>query len=139
MSVGQQIVFDEKHCIGVYSRVMSKKTIVEDIYANQEKYVDKELDHHTKVALRELALEEARKKNYPAYPSRMGCLYVSNTLEDANRWFDFFTRLGRPTLQIVKVEVTGQVFEGNANRCFEGSKYSEISGGILDKRCQIGR
>lgn len=35
------------------------------------------------VALRELALEEVRKEKYPQYSSRMGCLYVSKTFEEA--------------------------------------------------------
>jgi len=34
------------------------------------------LEHHTAVALRELALKEVRQKKYPEYPSRMGCLIV---------------------------------------------------------------
>lgn len=122
MEVGQYIVFDEKHHSGVFSRVMHKSKTVNEIYSNPEKYNDDELEHHTKVALRELAMEEIRQNNYPEFPSRMSCLYVSRTLDEANKWFDFFTEIGRPTFQIVKVKVNGRVFEGNANRCFDGSK-----------------
>jgi len=83
MYVGQQIVFDEQHHSGVYYRVYEKLGIVKDIYNNPSKYNTKALDHHTAVALRELALEEIRLKKYPAYPSRMSCLYVSETFEEA--------------------------------------------------------
>ena len=34
-------------------------------------YKNKELDHHLKVALRELAIEEVRKEKYPEFPSRL--------------------------------------------------------------------
>ena len=101
--------------------MMSKKNIVEEIYLNSQKFSQEELEHHTKVALRELALEEVRNCEYPMFPSRMSSLYVSNTLEEAEKWFDFFTELGRPTFQIVKLKATGRVFEGNANRCFDGT------------------
>ena len=122
MYVGQHIIFDEEHHSGVYSRVMEKKSIVDDIYTYPDNYSDEELEHHTKVALRELALEEIRRMEYPSFPSRMSSLYVSRTLEEAEKWFDFFTQLGRPTFQIVRVKVSGRVFEGNANRCFDGTK-----------------
>ena len=97
MYVGQQIVFDEKNHSGVYHRVYEKIDIVRDIYANPSKYSVETLEHHTSVALRELALEEVRLKKYPQYPSRMGCLYVSKSLEEAEKWGEFFAKIGRPT------------------------------------------
>lgn len=122
MYIGQHIRFDDEHHSGVYTRVMDKKEKVNDIYANSKKYNDDTLEHHTKVALRELTMEEIRCKCYPNFPSRMSSLYVSRTLEEASKWFDFFTEIGRPTFQIVKVRVKGRAFEGNANRCFDGRK-----------------
>lgn len=50
----------------------------------------------------------------------MACLYVSETLEEAERWFDYFISLGRPTFQIVKLKVHGNVFYGDATKCFDG-------------------
>ncbi len=120
MYIGQHIVFDDTHHSGVYTRVMEKKALVEDIYANPGRYDAGNLEHHVKVALRELALEEVRINSYPAYPSRMSSLYVSGTLEEAEKWFDFFTEIGRPTFQIVRVNVKGSYFKGNANYCFDG-------------------
>ena len=74
-----------------------------------------------KVALRELALEEVRKKKYPNYPSRLASLYVSNSLEEAESWYHYFISLGRPTFQIVKVSVDGNSFTGDACNCFDGT------------------
>ncbi len=125
MYVGQQIVLDGKHHSGVYERVMEKVDLVHDIYAHPERYQSEKLEHHTAVALRELALEEVRQKQYPDYPSRMGCLYVSGTLAEAEKWFDFFTEIGRPTYQIVTLRVNGNVFAGNANLCFVGTTDKE--------------
>ena len=136
MHLGQQIFFDEIHHSGVYDRVMEKKALVEKIYAEPEQFAGKELDHHTLVALRELALEEVRCEKYPGYPSRMSSLYVSKTLEEANKWFDFFTGIGRPTFQIVKVRVNGRVFEGNANNCFDGGKDKNANMELAEKYWQ---
>ena len=79
MKCGQHIIFDENHHSGVYERVQEKMEKVHDIYENPDKYDEKILEHHTSVALRELALEEVRRKKYPQFPSRMSCLYVSRT------------------------------------------------------------
>ncbi|MBE6936558.1 MAG: DUF2441 domain-containing protein [Ruminococcaceae bacterium] len=121
MTLHQRILFDQEHHSGVWQRVMDKLPIVEEIYANPEAYRDVTLEHHTDVALRELALEEVRLAEYPQYPSRMACLYVSKTLKESEDWFDFFTRIGRPTFQIVKLRVRGNVFEGDAVKCFDGT------------------
>lgn len=120
MYIGQRIVFDNGHHNGVYARVKEKLEIVNDIYNNPEKYKGTELEHHTSVALRELALEKVRVCKYPAYPSRVACLYVSKTLEEAEKWFDYFISLDRPTFQIVKLKINGNVFYGDATKCFDG-------------------
>ena len=58
MQVGQQIVFDDAHHSGVWQRVQEKLEIVRAIYADPERWNGEKLEHHTSVALRELALEE---------------------------------------------------------------------------------
>lgn len=120
MYVGQIIIFDEKHHNGVFQRVYEKMDIVNAIYANPDKYDAENLEHHTSVALRELALEEVRQKKYSQYPSRMSCLYVSKTFEEAERWGEFFAKIGRPTYHIVKLEIEGNCFIGDATKCFKG-------------------
>lgn len=120
MTVGQHIIFDEKHHSGVYSRVMALADTVEDVYAHPEKY-ELPLEHHLDVALRELAMEEVRREKYPQYPSRMACLFVSRELEESRRWGEFFARIGRPTYAIVELKIVGRVFTGNACNCFDGT------------------
>ena len=120
MQIGQQIIFDETHHSGVYERVYEKLDTVNDIYAHPAKYNGEILEHHVSVALRELALEEIRKKKYPTYPSRMGCLYVSETFEEAENWGAYFAKMGRPTYHIVKLEIKGNCFVGDATKCFKG-------------------
>ena len=119
LKVGQQIIFDETHHNGVYQRVYEKINIVKEIYRNPVNYTAETLEHHTSVAMRELALEEVRKKKYPTYPSRMSCLYVSRTFEEADNWGKYFAKIGRPTYCIVKLEIEGNYFYGDATKCFD--------------------
>jgi len=121
MYIGQQILFDSNHHNGVYQRVMDKLHIVKEIYASPHHYSIDELEHHTAVALRELALEEFRQQKHPAYPSRMSCLYVSETMEEAEKWAAFFGQIGRPTYHIVRLQIDGGIFIGDATKCFRGS------------------
>ena len=120
MHAGQQIVFDDTHHSGVYQRVHDKLDAVQAIYASPDAYDADSLEHHTSVALRELALEEVRQQKYPMYPSRMSCLYVSETLEEAEKWGEFFARIGRPTYHIVLLDIKGRCFTGDATKCFRG-------------------
>lgn len=121
MQLGQKIIFDETHHNGVYQRVMEQLAAVRDIYANPSGYDANALEHHTRVALRELALEKVRKRSYPAYPSRLNCFYVSDCIEDAEKWAELFINWGRPTYSIVNLEVRGNCFTGDANNCFDAA------------------
>lgn len=117
MYLGQVIIFDEDHHSGVYERIYKEKKSVDKLYSGETI----ELTNDIKKALREFALEEVRIKDFPNYPSRLSCLYVSNTLEEAEFWYNIFIEQGRPTFQIVKVEVDGSYFTGDAWNCFEGT------------------
>ena len=121
MYPGQKIIFDSENHSGVYGRVMAKLPIVNEIYAAPDAYPSESLEHHTAVALRELAMEEVRNLRYSDYPSRMSCLYVSRTYEEAENWADYFASLGRPTYHIVKMDVNGRCFMGDARKCFRGT------------------
>ncbi len=70
-------------------------------------------------------MEEVRQKKYPQYPSRMGCLYVSETFAEAEKWGEFFAEIGRPTYHIVKLDVKGNMFVGDATKCFKGRLVKE--------------
>ena len=61
------------------------------------------MSHEIDVALRELALEEVRREKYSQYPSRMASLHVSRTYDEAERWGQYFARLGRLTYGIAKI------------------------------------
>lgn len=117
MYLGQVIIFDENHHSGVYERIYKEKESVDKLYFGEKI----ELTDDIKKALREFALEEVRLEKYSNYPSRLSCLYVSNTLEEAEFWFNIFIEQGRPTFQIVKVEVDGSYFTGDAWNCFKGT------------------
>ncbi len=119
MKPGQHIIFNETHHNGVWERVNDKLDIVEEIYKNPDQYDAGRLEHHTSVALRELALEEVRQQKYGEYPSRMGCLYVSGTLKEAQKWAKLFAEWGRTVYQIVRLKVNGNCFYGDARNCFE--------------------
>ena len=62
MKLGKEIIFDDNHHSGVYDRVYAFKDKVDEIYKNPKDYGNVEFEHHLKVAFRELALEEVRKK-----------------------------------------------------------------------------
>ena len=47
-------------------------------------------------------------------------LYVSKSFEEAERWGEYFAKLGRPTYGIAKIKVTGRCYEGDAYKCFDG-------------------
>lgn len=112
---------DAEHPNGVRARVEAQRGIVEDIRANPEKYRGEELPYPVKVALRELALEKVRREKYPDYPSRMGCLYVSRSLQEARQWAEYFDSLGRRVFGVVKLKITGVFFAGDAAKCFDGT------------------
>ena len=120
LSPGQILTFDENHVSGVFLRVREKLNLIRDIYSNPEKYRAHPLGYHTAIALRELALEEVRAQQYPDYPSRMACLYASETLEAAEKWASFFQKIARPTYSIVRVETLGRIFVADASKIFEG-------------------
>ncbi|GFP75447.1 DUF2441 domain-containing protein [Clostridium fungisolvens] len=127
MKLGQKILFDENNHNGVYNRVMTFKRIVEgeDVHGEIADLIKSDLDKWGKVAYRELALEEVRREEYCNYPSRLACLYTSRTLEEAKKWAQFFKNAGREVYSIVKLKVQGNVFDGDACNCFDGTKNKE--------------
>lgn len=121
MHLGQKLSINNQFESGVFKRVTERKTEVENLYAQESNDENSSFEHHLSVAFRELALEEIRQQSYQDYPSRLHCLYISKTLEESQKWFEFFQRIGRPTLQIVKLKINGNCFVGDATKCFEGT------------------
>jgi len=138
MELGQIIQMDETFSTGVYQRVMDKKSLTEEILAEPQRYAGVTLEHHTDVALRELAMEEVRREQFPQYPSRLHSLYTSRTLENAKCWFQWFKDWGRPTLQIVRLRVDGRSFTGNANLCFDGTPDQTLNRSLAERYWRVG-
>ncbi|MGA3674450.1 DUF2441 domain-containing protein [Lysinibacillus agricola] len=66
-------------------------------------------------AIREVVVEMVRLQEHPEYPSRLSCLYAAKSYEDALIWKEIFDSYNRNVLQIVKLRVIGNYFEGDAN------------------------
>lgn len=127
MSLGKKILFDENNHNGVYNRVMTFKRIIdgEAVSGAISDFIKSNLDKWGKVAYRELALERVRREEYNNYPSRLACLYTSRALEEAKKWAQFFKDVGRNVYSIVRLKVQGNVFDGDACNCFDGTKNQE--------------
>lgn len=66
-------------------------------------------------AIREVIVEMVRVQEFPEYPSRLSCLYAAKSYEDALKWKAIFDSFNRKVLQIVKLRVKGDYFEGDGN------------------------
>ena len=124
MKLNQIILFDDKHRNGVAKRIdrvielsHAKNNKIENLTAF-DKIVLNDFEHWTNIAKRELILEKVRKKQFSEYPSRLSCLYVSTSLNDAEVWSDYFIEIGRVTHQIVELECDGNHFTGDAHNCW---------------------
>jgi len=69
----------------------------------------------TSRAIREVITEMIRLEEFPAYPSRLSCLYAAKSYEDILKWKEIFNSYHRKVLQIVKLHVVGNYFEGDAD------------------------
>ncbi|MDQ0227284.1 hypothetical protein J2S02_003629 [Metabacillus niabensis] len=56
-----------------------------------------------------------RLQEFPEYPSRLSCLYAAKSYEDALKWKELFDSYNRKVLQIVRLRVIGDYFEGDGN------------------------
>lgn len=132
MSLGQIISFDENKRNTLYKFFFEREQrnskgedfvhILYSQYSEGELHLDNE-DAEVAIkyvaqtirAIREVIVEMVRLQEYPQYPSRLSCLYAAKTYEDALKWKDLFDSYKRKVLQIVKLRVYGEMFEGDAN------------------------
>ncbi|NGM83474.1 DUF2441 domain-containing protein [Paenibacillus sp. 7124] len=132
MSLGQIISFDKNQNNTLYRfffereqlnskgedfiRILQGHYTNEGLNLNNEnadvaiKYMDQTIR-----AIREVIVEMVRLQEYPEYPSRLSCLYAAKSYEDALKWKDVFQSYNRKVLQIVKLRVIGNSFEGDGN------------------------
>lgn len=132
MSLGQIIQFDENEYNTLYRFFFE----TEQLNAKGEDFIQIMQSHYTKEglnldkdnadvamkyigqstrAVREVIVEMVRLKEYPQYPSRLSCLYAAKTYEDALKWKQIFDSFNRNVLQIVKLKVNGNYFEGDGD------------------------
>ena len=132
MSRGQIIHFDDNQYNTLYrfffenEQVNSKGEdfiqIIQNHYTDEGLNLDKDnadvgikyLGKTTR-AIREVIVEMVRLKEFPQYPSRLSCLYAAKTYEDILKWKQIFDSFNRKVLQIVKLKVVGNYFEGDGD------------------------
>lgn len=132
MSLGQIINFEENQTNTLYRFFFEKEQvnskgedfiqIVQSHYTNEGLTLDKEnadvaikyVGQTTRV-IREIVVEMVRLKEYPQYPSRLSCLYAAKSYEDAMKWKQLFESFNRKVLQVVKLNVVGNYFEGDGD------------------------
>ncbi|NWK69872.1 DUF2441 domain-containing protein [Bacillus paramycoides] len=132
MNLGQIINFDKNQTNTLYHFFFEREQLnsngEDSIQILKNHYTDEELhinNENAKVvmnymdqtirAVRETIVEMVRLQEFPEYPSRLSCLYASKSYEDALKWKALFDSYNREVLQIVKLRVIGNSFEGDGN------------------------
>jgi hypothetical protein len=144
MSLGQIINFDKNQYNTLYQFFFERQQlnskgedffqILKSNYINESLKFDKEnaevvmkyMDQTIR-AIREVVVEMVRLQDYPEYPSRLSCLYATKSYSDALKWKELFDSYNRKVLQIVKLRVNGNSFEGDGNLLpkEDGSPFSQ--------------
>ena len=126
LKVGDILIFDCNTKNKMYEQVYNSKYFLNNMDANEiilNKKKNNSMDfepneliliantiNNDAFVLRELALEEVRKEKYNNYPSRLNCLYLSKTYDDAKEWVNILKRNKKECKQIVTFEVTGEIY-----------------------------
>ncbi len=97
-------------------QILNKHYKNDELHINNEnaKVVMSYMDQKIR-AVRETIVEMVRLQEFPEYPSRLSCLYATKSYEDALKWRALFDSYNREVLQIVKLRVIGNSFEGDGN------------------------
>lgn len=69
----------------------------------------------TAMITRELMFEEERIKVNDKLPSRLKCLFIIKEDNELNTWLDIFNRAINKEYRILKLELTGNIFCGDAS------------------------
>ncbi|REB11652.1 DUF2441 domain-containing protein [Sporosarcina sp. BI001-red] len=132
MSLGQQLHFDKHQKNTLYRFFFEKERlsstgedfmqILHSHYTDAGLNLDDECANvvvgyanQTIRAIREVIAEMVRLQEYPEYPSRLSCLYAAKSYEDSLKWKELFDSYNRKVLQIVKLRVVGNYFEGDGD------------------------
>ena len=132
MKMGQIIHFDKNQTNTLFHFFFEREhlnsngedsiQILKEHYTNEELHIKNEnakvvmnyMDQTIR-AVRETIVEMVRIQEFPEYPSRLSCLYAAKSYEDALKWKALFDSYNREVLQIVKLRVIGDYFEGDGN------------------------
>ncbi|PEF45364.1 hypothetical protein CON22_14305 [Bacillus cereus] len=132
MKIGQSIQFNKNQTNTLFHFFFEREhlnssgedsiQILKEHYTNEELHIKNEnatvvmnyMDQTIR-AIRETIVEMVRLQEYPDYPSRLSCLYAAKSYEDALKWKALFDSYNREVLQIVKLRVIGDYFEGDGN------------------------
>ena len=134
MQVGQKMVFGKTGNL-LYDKVLNweffsdenkdsfeiVKKKLEDITQNDYKTIRRFI-YENAMIMREYVLEQVRKDDFKDYPSRFTSLFCVRKQEDTQFWVNVFNRTKIQILQIVKMKVTGKIFDGNANYILRDAK-----------------
>ncbi|EMI9086398.1 DUF2441 domain-containing protein [Bacillus cereus group sp. RP37] len=130
MNIGQIIHFDKNQTNTLFHFFFERKhlnssgedsmQILKEHYTNEELHIKNEnakivmnyMDQTIR-AVRETIVEMVRLQEFPEYPSRLSCLYAARSYENALKWKALFDSYNREVLQIVKLRVIGNSFEGD--------------------------
>ncbi|MBE7095362.1 DUF2441 domain-containing protein [Bacillus cereus] len=132
MNIGQIIHFGKNQTNTLYRFFFEREQlnssgedgikIINNHYKNEELHIKNE---NAKVVMsyidqtirtvRETIVEMVRLQEFPEYPSRLSCLYAAKSYEDALKWKALFDSYNREVLQIIKLRVIGNCFEGDGN------------------------
>jgi len=132
MELGQVITFDKDQKNTLYRFFFEKELvnqqnedcmqILNDHYTDEGLNLGKEDANvlvqyagHTMRAIREVIAEMVRLQEFPTYPSRLSCLYAARSYEEVLKWKAIFASYNRKVLQIVKLHVIGNYFEGDGD------------------------
>ena len=132
MNIGQIINFDTNQKNTLYRFFFEREIfnskdedfiqILYNHFSNEGLHLNKEdakvvteYTDQTIRAIREVITEMVRLQEYPEYPSRLSCLYAVKSYEEALKWKEIFDTYNRKVIQIVKLRVAGNYFEGDGN------------------------
>ena len=132
LDVGQKLTFNQGTCNRLYDFFFRKEfansngkdvfQIIKTGISNNGLELGKEdtnillkYNDITIRGVRELIVEMVRLQYYPNYPSRLNCLYVSESYEDIIKWKNIFETYKRSIVQIVKLKSKGNYFAGDGD------------------------
>ncbi|MDQ0208600.1 DUF2441 domain-containing protein [Alkalicoccobacillus murimartini] len=132
MTVGQKFIFEKQHYNALYHFFFERENlnsngedfikILHENYSGNEINLNNENAQvainyvgQTIRAIREVVVELVRLQEYPEYPSRLSCLYAAKSYEESLKWKELFDSYNRRVLQIVKLRVIGNYFEGDSS------------------------